>query len=93
MLPKSGLSGTHLYQENRKVSNIQEKKIKLQNSSIKTFLTSFIADALVFTAGLMTVVITFTIVYMLTDQSKLKTLVANIALLYVKAIEALNPKN
>ena len=41
----------------------------------------------------MTVVVMFTIIYMLTGQSKLKTLVANITLQCVKAIEALNPKN
>ena len=41
----------------------------------------------------MTVVITFIIIYILRGQSKLKTLVANIALQRVKAIEALNPKN
>ena len=57
------------------------------------FLTSFTADVLVFTAALMTVVIMFKIIYMLTGQSKLKTLVANIALQCIKAIEALNPKN
>ena len=73
--------------------NIQEKKIKIQNSNIKTFLTSFTADVLVFTAALLTVVITFTIIYMLTGQSILKTLVANIALQHAKAIDAINPKN
>ena len=73
--------------------NSQEKKIKIQNSNIKTFLTTFDADALVFIAALLTVVITFMIIYMLTGQSKLKMLVVNIALQCVNAIEALNPKN
>ena len=66
---------------------------RIQNSSIKTFLTSFITNALVFAAAIVTVVITFIIIYMLTSQSKLKTLVANIALQCVKAIDALNRKN
>ena len=73
--------------------NIKEKEIKIQNFNIKTFITSFIADVLVFAAALLTVVIMFIVIYMLSGQLKLKTLVANIALQHVKAIEALNPKN
>ena len=92
-VPKTLREFVNQYQENRKMLNIQEKKIKIQNSIIKTFLTSFVADALVFAAALMTVVVMFTIVYILTGQSKLKMLVANITLKHVKAIEALNPKN
>ena len=38
-------------------------------------------------------VITFIIIYILSGHLKLKTLVANIALQHVKAIEALNPNN
>ena len=70
---------------------IQNKKT--QNSNIKTFLDSFITDVLVFTAALVTVVITFIIIYMLTGQSKLKSLVANIALQCLKAIDALSTRN
>ena len=70
---------------------IQEKKT--QNSNIKTFMDSFITDVLVFTAALVTVVIMFIIIYMLTGQSKLRMLVANIALQCVKAINALSTKN
>ena len=73
--------------------NIQEKKIKTQNSHIKTFITIFITDVLVFTAALLTVVIMFIVIYMFSGQLKLKTLVASIALQCIKAIEALNPKN
>ena len=75
------------YQETRKIIDIQEKKI--QNSNIKTFMNSFVADVLVFTAALVTVVITFIIIYMLTGQSKLKMLVANIALLKDPSISRL----
>ena len=77
--PKTLKDFVSQYQENRKMLNNQEKKIKIQNSSIKTFLTSFAADALVFAAALITVVIMLPIIYMLTGQSKLKTLIANIA--------------
>ena len=73
--------------------DIQEKGIKTQNSNLKMFISSFIMDALAFVAALLTVIITFLIIYMLSGQSKLKTLVANIALQPVKAIEVANPKN
>ena len=53
----------------------------------------FFTDVLIFTATLVTVVITFIIIYMLTGQFKLKTLVANIALQCVKAIDVLSTKN
>ena len=78
------------YQESRKM-NIQKQKN--QNSSIKTFINSLVTDVLVFTAALPTVAITFIIIYIITGQSKLKMLVANIALHCVKAIDALNTKN
>ena len=72
--------------------DIQEKDITTPNSKLRTFISSFIADALVFAAALLTVVITFIIIYMLSGQSQLKTLVANIALQHIKAIEVANPK-
>ena len=84
------------YKEKRKLMDFQEKEIKdkeKQNSKLKTFISSFIADALVFTAALLTIIITFIIIYMISIQSKLKTLVANMALQSVKAIEAANIKH
>ena len=74
----------------------QEKAFKEkenQNSKLKTFISSFITDAVVFAAVLLTVIITSIVIYMLSGQSKLKMLAANIALQCVKAIEAANPKN
>ena len=50
-------------------------------------------DALVFAAALLTVIITFVIISILSGQSKLKTLVANKTLQCVKAIEAADPKS
>ena len=41
-----------------------------------------------FMAAFLTVIVTFMIIYILTGQSKLKTLVANIALHCVKAVES-----
>ena len=41
-----------------------------------------------FTAALVTVIITIVMIYMVRGQSKLKALVANIALQHTKAVEA-----
>ena len=41
------------------------------------FFSSYIADILVFAAGILSVIPTFVIIYMLCGQSKLKSLVAN----------------
>ena len=69
-----------------------EEKQNEQNSKFRTFITSFIAYTLVFSAALLTVMMTLVVIYMITGQSKLKMLVANIALQCIKAIEAFNPK-
>ena len=52
------------------------------------FLNSFLADVLIFTAALITLVITLIIIYVLYGQSKLKALVTNIAMQRIKAVEA-----
>ena len=84
------------YREKRKLLNLQEKtneeKQNKQNSKFRTFITSFIADALVFSAALLTVIVTLVVLYMISGQSKLKIPVANIALQYTQAIEAFNLK-
>ena len=84
------------YREKRKFLDLQEKtseeKQNEQNSKFRTFITSFIADTLVFSAALLTVIVTLLLNYMISGHSKLKMLVANIALQYIKAIEAFNPK-
>ena len=69
-----------------------EEKQNEQNSKFRTFITSFIADTLVFLEALLTVIVTLVVIYMISGQSKLKMLVANIALQCIKAIEAFNPK-
>ena len=84
------------YREKRKLLDLQEKtseeKQNEQNSKFRTFVTSFIADTLVFSAALLTVIVTLVVIYMISGQSKLKMLVANIALQHIKTIEAFNPK-
>ena len=58
------------------------------NSNFKIFITSYIGDVIGFKASFLTVIVTLIIIYILTGQSKLKTLVANIALQHVKALQA-----
>ena len=64
---------------------IEKAKINLKFSS---FLKSFLVDVLLFTAALVTMIITLVVIYMVCGQSKLKALVANIALQHAKGIEA-----
>ena len=58
------------------------------NSKFKSFLNSFLADVLIFTAALVTLIIMLIIIYFVYGQSKLKALVANIAMQRIKAVEA-----
>ena len=63
-------------------------KPKESDSRFQTFLNSFIADVLIFTAVLITLIIMLIIIYVLYRQSKLKALVTNIAMQRIKAVEA-----
>ena len=76
--------------------DLQEKTIEErqneQNSKFRSFITSFIADTLVFLAALLTVIVTLVVIYMISGQSKLKMLVVNIAFQHIKSIVAFNPK-
>ena len=94
--PKTLKEHVNQYQEKGKLLDLQEKtseeKQNEQNSKFQTFITSFIADTLVFSAALLTVIMALVVIYMISCQSKLKTLVVNIALQHIQAIEAFNPK-
>ena len=59
-------------------------------SKLGSFLDSFMVDMLLFIAPLITIVVTLVVMYMVCGQSKLKALVANIALQCTKAVEAAN---
>ena len=61
---------------------------KENDSKFQSFLNSFITDVLVFTAALITLIITIIIIYVLYGQSKQKALVTNIAIQRIKAVEA-----
>ena len=63
-------------------------KPKENDSIFQSFLNSFIADVLIFTAALITLIIMLIIIYVLYRQSKLKALVTNIAMQRIKAVEA-----
>ena len=70
------------------IKQFQEHNKKLQlerqhdntKSKFKGFISSFIVDIIGFSAALLTIIITLVIIYIVTGHSKLKTLVANIAL-------------
>ena len=64
-----------------------EKQHDNTKSKFKSFISSFIADIIGFSAALLTIIITLVIIYFVTGHSKLKTLVANIALQCIKTIE------
>ena len=58
------------------------------DSKFQSFLNSFIADVLIFTAALITLINALIVIYVLYRQSKLKALVTNIAMQRIKAVEA-----
>ena len=64
---------------------IEEAQI---GSKLGSFPDSFMVDVFLFIATLITIVVTLVMMYMMCGQSKLKALVANIALQHTKAVEA-----
>ena len=74
------------YQENR----ITATKWESSTSKFQSFINSFLIDMLVFIVAILTVFIIFVIIYIITGQSKLKALVATMALQRVRAVEALH---
>ena len=65
----------------------------MTKSNIKGFISSFIADIIGFVTALLIITTTLVVIYIVTGHSKLKTLVANIALQCIRTVEAaaLNP--
>ena len=75
---------------------LSKKYILFQRKSvriIKGFISSFIADIIDFVTALLTIITALVVIYIVTGHSKLKTLVANIALQCIRTVEAaaLNP--
>ena len=85
-VPKTLKEYINQYQENRRSLNIKEESIK--EPTFNAFLSSYMVDVILFVTGILTAILTFIIVYMLCGQSKLKSVVANLALQCVKTVEA-----
>ena len=64
------------YQENRITATKQESPM----SKFRSFINSFLIDMLICIAAILTVFIIFVIIYIITGQTKLKALVATMAL-------------
>ena len=65
---------------------MKEKKIK--EPIFNTFLSSYVVDVILCVTGILTVILAFIITYILCRQSKLKSVVAYLALQHVKTVEA-----
>ena len=89
--PKTLKEYINQYQENRKQIETKEKIIK--EPTFNMFLSGYIIDLIVFVTGILSVILTFVIIYMLCRQFKLESIVANMALQHVKTIEAATIKN
>ena len=73
----------------KRITDKQNKKAieKAQiGSTLGAFLDSFIVDMLLFIAALISLVVTLVVMYMVCGQSKLKALVANIALQHTRVV-------
>ena len=57
-------------------------------SNFKSFISSFVADITGFATALLTIKTALVVIYIVTRHSKLKTLVANIALQCIRTVEA-----
>ena len=72
----------------RNKKNILDQKEQELDNLEENSKFSFLADILLFTAALLTLIVTLIVIYMIYGHSKLKALVTNIAMQRIKAIEA-----
>ena len=68
-----------------------EQERSKQKSKFESFLNSFQTDVLIFVAALLTIIVTLVVIYVMCGQSKLKALVANIALQCIQGTESADP--
>ena len=83
------------FQCRKQIQDLQEhidEESDKQSSKFGSFLNSFLADVLLFAAAFLIITVTLVVVYVVCSQSKLKPLVANVALQCIKETEAANPK-
>ena len=78
------------YQNKRNTLNKKEQELDNPEKNLKfrSFLNGFLADVLIFTAALITLIITLVIIYVMYGQSKLNALVMNIAMQRIRTVEA-----
>ena len=78
------------YQNKKNILNKKEQELENpeETSKFKSFLNIFLADILLFTAALITLIITLVIIYVMYGLSKLKALVTNIVMQWIKTVEA-----
>ena len=88
--PKTLLDLAIQYRNKKNILDKKEQELDKPEENLKfqLFLNSFLADVLIFTATLITLIITLTIIYMIYRQSKIKALVTNIAMQRIKAVDA-----
>ena len=93
--PKTLKDFVYQFKNKKKILELQEhidEERTKKSSKFGSFLNSFLADILLFSAALVTVIVTLVVIYMVCGQSKLKTKVANIALQHIKSTEAADPR-
>ena len=83
------------YCNQRNILNKKQQELENpeENSKLKSFLNSFLADIHIFKGALITMIITLVIIYVLYGQSKLKALVTNIVMQRIKTVEAADVSN
>ena len=89
--PKTLKDLVNQYKNKKKILELKgQKEIDgaMKDSKFGSFLKFFLVDVLLFSAALVTMIITLVVIYMVCRQSKLKALVADIALQCAKGIEA-----
>ena len=92
--PKMLKDFVNQFRHKKEIQDLQEcmgEERSKQSSKFKSFLNSFLADVILFAAALLTITVTLVIIYVVCRQSKLKTLVANIALQCIQGTEAADP--
>ena len=85
----------HQFRHKKQIQELQEhidEESTKQSSKFGSFLNSFLADVPLFSAALVTIILTLVVIYMVCKKSKLKTLVANIALQHIKGNRGSRPK-
>ena len=83
------------YQNRRNTLNKREQELDNPEKNLKfrSFLNNFLADILIFTSTLITLLITLVIIYVMYGQSKLKALVTDIAMQRIRTVEAADVSN